>query len=170
MNPEVTSPSRPLRTPADTTSTHNTDIASTCTCQLPLTTAVIGRRHPSSDRPMTSGTPPAPLTGGVSARSVAGAAVMSDTDRDEARRGGKLNQSSAVNVLMLPELGTREGQWFPDAANYNSSIEHTYRHPKTKTSRHPRPCVPVSSKRVAGQLVCFGDNNSEYRRHRCLQI
>ena len=33
-------------------------------------------------------------------------------------------------------------------------------------SRH----APVSTKRVAGQLVCFRDNNFEWHRHRCLQI
>ena len=36
---------------------------------------------------------------------------------------------------------------------------------------HRQPAqVTVSSKRVAGQLVCFGDNNFERHTHRCLQI
>ena len=30
--------------------------------------------------------------------------------------------------------------------------------------------VPVSSKRMAGQLVCFEDNNFECHNHRCIQI
>ena len=32
---------------------------------------------------------------------------------------------------------------------------------------YPLSYVPVSSKRVADQLVCFGDNNFEWQRHRC---